>query len=304
MKWIIKALAQKVFSALPNGEQINYKFQRATGGLPVSDDEFVEKVRLAHERLKRYETFGPKRPIGEIACFEFGAGWDLIGPLSYYAFGVRHQTVIDIRPNLHLELVNDSIAKFAKNMAACQAVTGRTLGMLPPGPCVSADDLARRFGIIYKAPCDAAETGLASLSIDFISTNSTLEHIPGQDLPAIMRESKRILKDDGVMCHFTDMKDHFSYFDHSITKYNFLTLSDGMWSLLNSPIANQNRLRYKDYQKIFADAELRVLSEEIEQATPQDISDIARLPLNARFAGTDTTEHLAAHIIRDVLVKA
>lgn len=303
MKWIVKALAQKVMSALPRGERLNYWFQRRSGGLPVSDEGFVEKVRLAHERMRKLEKFGPNRPLSDIQCFEFGAGWDLIGPLAYWAFGIQHQIVIDVRPNLRPELVQDSIQKLVRLRDACERVTGRKL-RTPLSEKLGADtmgELERVFGIQYLAPCDAAHTGLPSHSIDFISTNSTLEHIPESALPAIMRECKRLLKGDGIQCHFIDMKDHFSYFDPSITKYNFLTLSNIRWALLNSPLANQNRLRYADYHRIFSNEKIVVIEEEVEWAPEADLRDFRSLRLASRFAGTDSDKHLAAHILRVVL---
>src|ERR1700733_6025703 len=195
MKWILKAALQKVLSAMPNGEQLNYIFQKRTGGLPVSDTEFVEKVRLAHERIRRFESYGPNRALGEISCFEFGGGWDLIGPFAYHSFGVNSQTVIDIRPNVHLELVNDTIEKFRKNHKQCEEITGRTLRPIDKN-VTNKDEIAAIYGINCLAPCDAAKTGLPTESFDFISTNSTLEHIPAGSLPAILSESKRILKID------------------------------------------------------------------------------------------------------------
>jgi hypothetical protein len=35
--------------------------------------------------------------------YEFGAGWDLLVPLSYYVFGVERQTLVDIRRNVRLD---------------------------------------------------------------------------------------------------------------------------------------------------------------------------------------------------------
>jgi hypothetical protein len=303
MKWIVKALAQKVMSALPSGQKLNYWFQRRSGGLPVSDEGFIEKVRLAHDRIRKWEEFGSKRSLSEIQCFEFGAGWDLIGPLAYWAFGVNHQIVIDVRQNLRPELVRDSIEKLTRLRESCEEVTDRKL-RTPPSGILGADvtsDLKNIFGIEYLAPIDAANTKLLAKSIDFISTNSTLEHIPASALPAIMRECKRLLKEDGIQCHFIDMKDHFSYFDSSITKYNFLTLSDLSWALLNSPLANQNRLRYGDYHRIFSNEKLVVVEEEVEWAPDADLRDFRSLRLAPRFAGTDSDEHLAAHILRVVL---
>jgi SAM-dependent methyltransferase len=303
MKWIAKALVQKSLSAFPHGERLNYWLQKKTGGLPVSPGEFIEKVRLAHTRVKRWEQFGSQKPLKEILCFEFGAGWDLIGPLAYWSFGIDHQIVIDIRPNLRPELLQDSVRKFLLWREQCEVVTGRTLRPMPSSLLEHPEKVLTAFGIHYLAPLDAATTKLPDSSIDFISTNSTLEHIPAESLARILGESKRILRDDGIACHLIDMKDHFSYFDQSITKYNFLTYPDSIWGLVNSSIAYQNRLRYSDYHRLFKDAGLQLIDEEIEWAPEEDLRAFRHLKLTRRFAGTDSDEHLAAHILRVVLKK-
>ena len=64
---------------------------------------------LSH--LRAYESHGGGRPLGESVAYEFGAGWDLAIPLAYASLGVGRQVLVDIRPNLRLELVNASIAR-------------------------------------------------------------------------------------------------------------------------------------------------------------------------------------------------
>ncbi len=303
MKWIAKALVQKVLSGLPQGDKLNYLLQRKTGGLPVSQSEFVEKVGYAHDRLRKWEKFGNSKPLNEIHCFEFGAGWDLIGPLAYWSFGVEHQTVIDIRRNLRPELLSDTVQKFREYREQCEAATGRQLRTIPRELPVDPERLLQAFGIDYRAPLDASETGLPSNSIDFISTNSTLEHIPAESLARILPETRRLLFPDGIACHFVDLKDHFSYFDSSITKYEFLTHSDAFWSVVNSSISYQNRLRYADYHRLFRDAKLRLIDEEVRWGTEEDMRAFRSLRLTSRFAKSDTDEHLAVQVIGVVLGK-
>src|SRR5688500_5143473 len=182
MKWILKALLQRGLSALPDPTRWNYFFQRKVSkNLPVSDEEFFTRFGLAKERLELYKQFGGK-PVDQIRCFEFGAGWDLGGPVAYYAMGVDHQLVIDIRPGLRLELLNDQLEKLLRHADALERQFKITIRRPLITKVASLVEFKNNFGIDYQAPADARASGLTEGSIDFISTNSTLEHIPGEDV--------------------------------------------------------------------------------------------------------------------------
>ncbi len=67
--------------------------------------------------------------------------------------------------------------------------------------------------------------------------------------------------DDAVMCHRIDMNDHYSYFDASITPYNFLRYSEATWRLFNNAIHYQNRLRISDYRTLHHETGFEIVSE-------------------------------------------
>src|SRR5205823_13839725 len=90
-------------------------------------------------------------------------------------------------------------------------------------------ELEEIYGIDYRAPCDAKKTGLPSLSVDYITSTSTLEHIPPEAIRLILRECYRVLRDRGVISLLIDYNDHYTYSDHKISVYNFLRYSDWVW---------------------------------------------------------------------------
>jgi succinoglycan biosynthesis protein ExoA len=57
------------------------------------------------------QTIDKSLELASSHFYEFGAGWDLLAPPSYYVFGVERQTVVDNRPNIRLELVNDALTE-------------------------------------------------------------------------------------------------------------------------------------------------------------------------------------------------
>ena len=89
MNWKIKAYLQRFFDAVPYGDKLNYFSQRRiTRGLPVSNETFEEKIDIAIKHIRSFEDYNSCcGNIKEVSLLEFGAGWDLIIPLSF-----RHKT--------------------------------------------------------------------------------------------------------------------------------------------------------------------------------------------------------------------
>ena len=285
MRWLAKAALQRGLGALPQGERLNYVFQRRVlRSLPAGDAALRRKFSRALQHLGVYREHAPGVPPGEATFYEFGAGWDLAIPLAYALLGVGGQVLVDIRPSARLELVNDSLASFARLGPELEAEAGTELRP-PGGPLGSLDELEARFGIRYLAPCDARDTGLDEGSIDFASSTDTCEHIPEADLGAIFRETRRLLRDGGAFSCRIDLQDHYAYFDRSLSRYNFLRFSDGAWRLVNSPLHFQNRLRSSDYLRLVREAGFDLVVERPSGPSDEGRTELRSLPLAERFRG-------------------
>jgi SAM-dependent methyltransferase len=296
MRWLAKAALQRGLGLLPQGERLNYVFQRhVLRSLPANESVFRRKFARALQHLRAYEEHGPGTPAAEACFYEFGAGWDLAIPLSYAALGVGRQVLVDIRPSVRVELVNDSLAAFDRLWDELEAEAGRELRRLD-GPIGSAGELEERFGITYLAPRDARATGLTAETVDFVSSTDTCEHIPGADLAEIFRESRRLLRPGGAFSCRIDLQDHYSYFDSSLSRYNFLRFSDRAWSLVNSPLHHQNRLRSPDYLRLVREAGLEVVAERPSGPSEEGLEQLRSLPLAPRFRGY-TPEELGVTIL-------
>jgi len=283
MRWLAKAALQRGLGLLPQGERLNYVFQRRVlRSLPAGESVFRRKFARALQHLGAYEEHGPGTPAEEACFYEFGVGWDLAIPLSYAALGVGRQVLVDIRPSVRVELVNDSLAAFDRLWEELEAEAGRQLRRLGE-PIGSPEELEERFGIAYLAPRDARTTGLAAETVDFVSSTDTCEHIPAGDLAAIFHESRRLLRPGGAFSCRIDLQDHYSYFDPSLSRYNFLRFSDRVWSLVNSPLHNQNRLRSHDYLRLVREAGFEVVAERPSAPSEQGLEELRALPLAPRF---------------------
>jgi SAM-dependent methyltransferase len=302
MRWVAKATLQKGLGALPQGERLNYVFQRRVlRSLPAGDGALRQKFSRALQHLGAYEEHGPGVPAAEATFYEFGAGWDLAIPVAYALLDVGKQVLVDIRPSARVELVNDSLASYERLRGELEGVAGRELRPLG-GPISRLDELEERFGIRYLAPCDARGTGLPAESIEFVSSTDTCEHIPGTDLAEIFRECFRLVRPGGAFSCRIDLQDHYAYFDRSLSHYHFLRYSDRAWSLVNSPLHHQNRLRSPEYLQLVRDAGFELVVEKPSGPSEEGRAELARLPLAERFRGF-TPDELGVTVLSFVAVR-
>lgn len=283
MRWQAKAAIQGAISVGPRTSSLNYLLQRhLTRNLPRPIEGFRQHAAEAAvhvDTLSRWSS----QPLAEARAYEFGAGWDLVGPLMTYCLGIDSQTLVDIRPNVRLELINHTLGRIRDDREYLEDALGRELRMPGDTPLRSLDQLEPRFGIRYLAPCDARASGLPGDQFDLISSTFTLEHIPARDIAAILPESLRLLAPGGVLSSAIDMKDHYSYFDPAICSYNFLKFSPRRWRLVNPSVHFQNRLRRSDYLELFARAGFSLVDEQTRWAGDEELAQIAKLETAAEF---------------------
>lgn len=295
MRWLAKAALQKGLSALPRAEDANYLFQRhLTHSLPAREARLRRQFRRARGHARAYAKHAPGRALGEARLYEFGAGWDLALPLCLWCLGVDRQVLVDVRPNLRPELVSVTLERLHRLRPWLERKADGPLRDAGTAPVSSDGQLEHRFGIVYLAPCDSRATGLAPGSVDFVSSTNTLEHVPAEDVTPILAECQRLLDAEGVISCRIDLRDHYSYFDRSISPYNFLRYSAPAWRLANSSLMHQNRLRYPDYLAAFEEAGFELLNVRVGRPRPRQLECLERLRVAPEFRERYSLEELAA----------
>lgn len=250
MHWQAKARTFRVLSNIPFGETMHYAMQRyVTRRLPRSEKQVGSIYSSARRLSELYETHGPRR-LRDSTCFEFGAGRDLIIPLAFSAHGAKRFITVDIERLAKLNLIRSNAA-----------IISRVSGVNRPD-LRSLEDLDRAWNIDYRAPADARATGLEAGSIDCAVSVETLEHIPRDDIGAILKELRRILRPDGLALMRIDYGDHFKGFDPSISSFNFLTYSEEDWAPFQSRFQYVNRLRHSEYLQLFRECGFDVLRDD------------------------------------------
>jgi SAM-dependent methyltransferase len=275
MNWKVKGLGQSVLSTFPGGAKLNYWGQkfiiRAHSDLGQVVENRLENARWFTQQF----TDQSGEELGRARFYEFGAGWNLAGPLALYSLGVNRQVVVDRTHSARLEMANQVVAEIDQ-------YAGR-LPRRPGKPLRSLRELETRLGIDYRAPADACHTGLPPDSVDCITSTFMLEHIPAADLRALLAECRRILKPGGVLLSMIDYQDHYSYRDPRISVYNFLQYSERKWKWFNSPLHYQNRLRHCEYRQLFGDAGFEILAEELKEPSSEERECLRSLRLSADF---------------------
>lgn len=236
------------------------------------------------------EAMPASRPA-DLRGYEFGAGWHLGVALVLAGEGVGTQVLVDRSPLARPDLVMETLA-------ACAAELG--------SPRLSAaareadvDGVLRVLGIRYLAPCDARSTGIPDGSVDFVTSTSTLEHIPEQDLPLVLAECHRVLRPGGVLSALIDYGDHYAHTDPSITSVNFLTFGPHRWRLFSPPLHFQNRLRHGDNVAMIEGAGFEITSQTVARGTEADRALVTSSRVHAAYRGRDVEDLTArdAHIV-------
>jgi SAM-dependent methyltransferase len=291
VRWLAKAAIQGGLSLVPGGRQANYFLQRnVSRRLPRSDADFDFHADTAARHLAALERARPGTDRAGLHCYEFGAGWDLIGPIAMWALGIEHQTVVDISPHVKLELVNDTVERFAHHRSRLEQALGRPLRAPDAETVTTPGELATRFGIAYLAPQDARSLPLADHTVDFVSSTFTLEHIPHSDIAAILRETRRVMAPDAVISSLIDMQDHYNYVDSAVSVYNYLRYPAWRWRFLNPSLQWQNRLRHSQYLGLFEAAGFELVSDDPVRPTDEDLRELKRMSRAPEFEAFDEAD--------------
>lgn len=300
-KWMLKAVVQKFISYFPQREKVNYLFQKyVTKGVDLTDTYFGYKLTHAKDHLQYFQQYG-QRPLAESTILELGLGWYPIVPIALYLNGAKEVISIDIQDWMTNQSQLITIQKFQEWRAEgwlesyLPAIDEeRWTAMVSLTQKNETPYLESISETIHLRPVlkDARDTGFSAQSIDYICSNNTFEHIPHSILVGILKEFQRIIKAQGVMSHFIDMSDHFAHFDAAITIYNFLRFSEKQWQRIDNSIQPQNRLRFKDYLKMYQELGIPIND---TQARPGHPELLRQVPLAPQYANYTEAELAISH---------
>ena len=291
--WILKAATQKALSGFPASHTLNRFFQnRLTGTLDLTPDRLLDQLRRGARHLQAYRKIRGRLP-GTV--LEVGTGWFPVIPLGLHLCGCEEIYTLDRTALMrHDDLTRtlSAVAALHREGRLAEALPdvqpdraarlSRTAEDLERSAKRNATDLAtvlRGFGIHYQVgTLDAMpfQEGRVDLSL----SNSVLEHLRAAEIESLLGGLRRLSAASGVASHFIDCGDHYAVFDRRVEVYNFLKFSDTVWSLINSRLHYQSRLRISDYRRLFEATGWRIVEEASQRGT---LAALAPTSLSPRF---------------------
>jgi SAM-dependent methyltransferase len=295
MNWMLKAAVQSLVSLLPSrwSHSLYYRIQRRFGNL--RDVSPTGVLSLGAETCARIRRHGGN-PAGR-TFLEIGTGRRINLPLALWLLDAAGVITVDVNPYLKYELIQRDLQYIRENRSEIE-------GLFHGQATFRADrledllrfdfsrrpigDLLRLCQITYRAPADASRLDVPSRTMDYHVSNQVLEHVPPQDIRAILAEANRVLKDDGLCVHHVDLTDHFSHSDPSISAIHFLQFSDHRWRMYSgNRYMYANRLRIDDFEALFCECGQRVVA--VEAEVDRRLADTLARPgefrLNEKFRG-------------------
>lgn len=264
MRFLTKAVIQKVLSHLPFGDVINDQLHKKK--VSEASHYYVVKQWLDMVSLLYSRNFS----LEGKAVLELGVGWKPVIALLMKCIGASEVIMLDqkryITDKLLLSTISDLFAFEERIISDLQkrklpwAEFQRNLTSLRSKNLMGLkiDSLLNTVGLNYVAPYKANLFPFADSSIDLLYSRQVMEHVPESQIKLIYQEAFRVLQKTGLMFHIIDVEDHWSYSDKKITGLNFLKYNDFEWKLINSPIAYQNRLRTQEHINLIKDSSFEI----------------------------------------------
>jgi len=242
--------------------------------LPSNDNLALEQGLQLIKYMSRYG-------INCGTVLEVGTGWIPTIPHLLLAQGVDKLVLTDVD-----RLCDTTTFDHAKTFV--RGSLGKLKEVSAENPEALSANLEREGITEYRCPPDTES--IPSETIDLVYSRTVLEHIAKGDLHKLTSEWMRLLRPGSFCIHFIDNSDHFEHRDRSLSRLNFLSVSNWVWKLscLNPQIF-QNRLRHSDYLKLFSEAGFDILLTE-GQPDQQALADLEHLAINHAFSHYDKTD--------------
>lgn len=284
--WRLKLGVQRFCAAAPMGHQMYRVLQSVIGGLPSQKPRVY--VAACSEIVA---VLGDVDSLAGRQTVEIGTGWRMSLPLALHLLGSGRCVTFDVTQHCRarevmrsaralLPPLRDAFSHDQGTVASIDHRWSRLEGL-------GWSDFLEAAGITYRAPANAANTGLDPASRDLVFSRATLQHIPPDMLTRIFVEARRVLRAGGLMWHRLGLTDQLSLFDRGLPRIHYLSYSEEHWErLAGNRYAYSNRWRISDYVRLAEEAGFEV---EVRNARvdPESIAFVRAGGVHPDFAGRD-----------------
>jgi hypothetical protein len=285
--WRIKGLLQGAFSLVPGGVGVNDWLQDHMGGLSHFEQNLNSKLYDWGLMMSYFRAAGVESIEGW-DILEIGTGWYPVLPICFALAGVRSICGVDLNQHLNEALTLKMVASLEAHLdeiaehSRCPVQQVRERWSRLAG-VRNLTDLLSVANIDYRAPQDATRLHwIADGALHLVYSNSVFEHVSASVIPELFRESRRVLREDGLVAHEVACNDHYADFDKSISYVNYLQYPDWHWRLWNNQIQYQNRMRAPDFIRLAEESGFRIVYE-ARNVKPGTREGLARIRIAPQF---------------------
>jgi len=305
MHWKLRANLLRCLATIPGGHGVYRLLQSQFGRF--RDPRYIRRKFKRQAELARLAVEHGVQLEGS-HVMELGTGWVPAMSIGFYLCGAVRVSTFDLNRYVRsdaLRLVIEQINVEAGNEDIWADLVGieklySRMKVTKASKIVwnwfngrSRQSLSNFefFNVDYVAPGDARHTELPSASVDIHCSTNTFEHIPREDLLAILIEARRVLKPDGLAIHYVDPTDHFAHADQTQSPVRFLNLSErDIERYYRNRYAYQNLLFDDDYRELFDEAGLEIVDVKFKLEERSLRALEANAPTLAGFEGRDIEE--------------
>lgn len=238
--WWLKIILKVLLSRLKVSYSTWQKLKIFRHGL-MDEPEYAFNTFLRH-----YESAGFAKKKKDFVVLELGPGDSVASGVIARCFGAKKSFLVDkgndavVSSKSYVPLFNYLNTKF--DLKELKDNTG------------SIGDLVKKWDIEYLTDGLTSLKELPDQSIDYLWSQSVLEHIRKKDFAEYVKQFRRLISRDGVCVHGVDLKDHLSY------AHNNLRFSEKVWEsefMANSGFYT-NRILYTEMLNIFRENNFEV----------------------------------------------
>jgi hypothetical protein len=227
-------------------------------------------------------------------CLEIGSGWVLSHALICHLLGAKRVIATDVttlaKPQYLYRALHESVISIIRDVLSPYEdhtlIRKRLENLLNIKHFNHAT--LKELGIEYIAPVDLANNKL-DIAVDFIYSNSVLEHVPVDEVAPLLKNLSKDLKPNGIMIHRIHLEDHKSISDNP---FGFLAIPEKNYA---SDLQSKrgNRIRKSTWLKLFNDIS-NIRSEAIYEWTREN----KKLPssIDQSIAYIDQADLMISHL--------
>ncbi len=240
LPWQAKIAAKIIMSRLP----LPYGFWKK---LSLFEHGQMEHPNYSLAVVKRHlEAAGFLGREERFTAVELGPGDTITSSLAMLALGAKKTIHVDVGAFASTDMaVYRGMSEYLKTQCL------NTPDLLNVS---TFEEMLQNLPVQYGTDGHRSLALLPDASVDLVWSHAVLEHVGKSDFLETMRQTRRILKKDGVASHTVDLKDHLAY------GLNNLRFSEKAWEsdFMSKSGFYTNRIRYPQMLELFDQAGFEV----------------------------------------------